>query len=136
MFFSLFVYRSPGQLIGSGSPLGLKLQKFLVTYISLLPEEIKSMCSKEFFKKCINFKNLFLIYWLWAPSYGCYIQYYPKSFLFPGYTDCQNYTSVHCNWAHTFAFVCNLLPVLTWVDGSNFRMCAAVADFFNCFYSI
>ncbi|KAB1270790.1 putative methyltransferase TARBP1 [Camelus dromedarius] len=33
--------RSPGQLIGSGSPLGLKLQKFLVAYISLLPEEIK-----------------------------------------------------------------------------------------------
>jgi len=24
--------------------LGLKLQKFLVTYVSLLPEEIKSMC--------------------------------------------------------------------------------------------
>ncbi|XP_023404919.2 probable methyltransferase TARBP1 isoform X1 [Loxodonta africana] len=34
--------RSPGQLMGSGSPLGLKLQKFLVTYISLLPEEIKN----------------------------------------------------------------------------------------------
>uniref|UniRef100_A0A8C0WPD4 TARBP1 domain-containing protein n=1 Tax=Castor canadensis TaxID=51338 RepID=A0A8C0WPD4_CASCN len=34
--------RSPGQLVGSGSPLGLKLQKFLVTYVSLLPEEVKS----------------------------------------------------------------------------------------------
>ncbi|XP_023096163.2 probable methyltransferase TARBP1 isoform X3 [Felis catus] len=42
--------RSPGQLIGSGSPLGLKLQKFLVTYISLLPEEIKS----SFLLKCIQ----------------------------------------------------------------------------------
>lgn len=43
MFFSPFVHRSPGQLLGSGSPLGLKLQKFLVTYVSLLPEETKSM---------------------------------------------------------------------------------------------
>ncbi|XP_051024530.1 probable methyltransferase TARBP1 [Acomys russatus] len=34
--------RSPGQLLGSGSPLGLKLQKFLVTYVSILAEEIKS----------------------------------------------------------------------------------------------
>ncbi|GAB5578353.1 probable methyltransferase TARBP1 isoform X6 [Prionailurus iriomotensis] len=41
--------RSPGQLIGSGSPLGLKLQKFLVTYISLLPEEIKNGCSSVYY---------------------------------------------------------------------------------------
>ncbi|XP_036684376.1 probable methyltransferase TARBP1 isoform X1 [Balaenoptera musculus] len=43
--------RSPGQLIGSGSPLGLKLQKFLVTYISLLPEEIKSGFLLKFIQK-------------------------------------------------------------------------------------
>uniref|UniRef100_A0A8D2A6V5 tRNA (guanosine(18)-2'-O)-methyltransferase TARBP1 n=1 Tax=Sus scrofa TaxID=9823 RepID=A0A8D2A6V5_PIG len=41
--FSPEFSESPGQLIGSGSPLGLKLQKFLVTYISLLPEEIKDV---------------------------------------------------------------------------------------------
>ncbi|XP_036210400.1 probable methyltransferase TARBP1 isoform X3 [Myotis myotis] len=34
--------RSPGQQIGSGSPLGLKLQRFLAAYVSLLPEELKS----------------------------------------------------------------------------------------------
>ncbi|XP_069854217.1 probable methyltransferase TARBP1 isoform X1 [Dipodomys merriami] len=33
--------RSPSQLVGSGSPLGLKLQTFLVTYVSLLPEDTK-----------------------------------------------------------------------------------------------
>ncbi|XP_070348540.1 probable methyltransferase TARBP1 isoform X1 [Equus asinus] len=43
--------RSPGQLIGSGSPLGLKLQKFLVTFISLLPEEIKSSFLLRFIQK-------------------------------------------------------------------------------------
>ncbi|XP_042636578.1 probable methyltransferase TARBP1 [Orycteropus afer afer] len=43
--------RSPGQLIGTGSPLGLKLQKFLVTYISLLPEEIKSNFLLKFIQK-------------------------------------------------------------------------------------
>ncbi|ELK05092.1 Putative methyltransferase TARBP1 [Pteropus alecto] len=43
--------RSPGQLIGSGSPLGLKLQKFLVTYTSLLPEEIKSGFLLKFIQK-------------------------------------------------------------------------------------
>ncbi|XP_057591947.1 probable methyltransferase TARBP1 isoform X2 [Hippopotamus amphibius kiboko] len=43
--------RSPGQLMGSGSPLGLKLQKFLVTYISLLPEEIKSSFLLKFIQK-------------------------------------------------------------------------------------
>ncbi|XP_040098655.1 probable methyltransferase TARBP1 isoform X2 [Oryx dammah] len=43
--------RSPGQLIGSVSPLGLKLQKFLVTYISFLPEEIKSSFLLKFIQK-------------------------------------------------------------------------------------
>ncbi|XP_058525343.1 probable methyltransferase TARBP1 isoform X1 [Ochotona princeps] len=43
--------RSPGQLIGSGSPLGLKLQKFLVTYISLLPEERKSGFLLQFIQR-------------------------------------------------------------------------------------
>ncbi|XP_077879195.1 tRNA (guanosine(18)-2'-O)-methyltransferase TARBP1 isoform X1 [Ictidomys tridecemlineatus] len=43
--------RSPGQLVGSGSPLGLKLQKFLVTYVSLLPEEIKSGFLLRFLQK-------------------------------------------------------------------------------------
>ncbi|XP_047376102.1 probable methyltransferase TARBP1 isoform X3 [Sciurus carolinensis] len=43
--------RSPGQLVGSGSPLGLKLQKFLVTYVSLLPEEIKSGFLLKFLQK-------------------------------------------------------------------------------------
>ncbi|KAI5937470.1 putative methyltransferase TARBP1 [Manis javanica] len=43
--------RSPGQLIGSDSPLGLKLQKFLVSYISLLPEEIKNSFLLSFIQK-------------------------------------------------------------------------------------
>ncbi|XP_006868650.1 PREDICTED: probable methyltransferase TARBP1 [Chrysochloris asiatica] len=43
--------RSPGQLIGSGSPLGMKLQKFLVTYVSLLPEEIKKSFLLKFIQK-------------------------------------------------------------------------------------
>lgn len=43
--------RSPGQLIGSVSPLGLKLQKFLVTYISFLPEEIKSSFLLKFIQR-------------------------------------------------------------------------------------
>ncbi|XP_053461750.1 probable methyltransferase TARBP1 isoform X2 [Nycticebus coucang] len=43
--------RSPGHPIGSGSALGLKLQKFLVTYISLLPEEIKSSFLLKFIQK-------------------------------------------------------------------------------------
>uniref|UniRef100_A0A452RQX8 TAR (HIV-1) RNA binding protein 1 n=1 Tax=Ursus americanus TaxID=9643 RepID=A0A452RQX8_URSAM len=47
---SLYI-RSPGQLIGSGSPLGLKLQKFLATYVSLLPEEIKSSFLLKFIQK-------------------------------------------------------------------------------------
>ncbi|XP_026359932.2 probable methyltransferase TARBP1 isoform X1 [Ursus arctos] len=47
---SLYI-RSPGQLIGSGSPLGLKLQKFLATYVSFLPEEIKSSFLLKFIQK-------------------------------------------------------------------------------------
>ncbi|XP_037677137.1 probable methyltransferase TARBP1 isoform X3 [Choloepus didactylus] len=43
--------RSSGQLIGSGSPLGFKLQKFLVTYISLLPEEVKGSFLLKFIQK-------------------------------------------------------------------------------------
>ncbi|XP_060047959.1 probable methyltransferase TARBP1 isoform X2 [Erinaceus europaeus] len=43
--------RFPGQLIGSASPLGLKLQKFLVTYVSLLSEEIKSSFLFKFIQK-------------------------------------------------------------------------------------
>ncbi|XP_016055329.1 PREDICTED: probable methyltransferase TARBP1 isoform X3 [Miniopterus natalensis] len=43
--------RSPGQLIGSGSPLGFKLQRFLVTYTSLLPEELKSSFLLKFIQK-------------------------------------------------------------------------------------
>ncbi|KAK7816150.1 hypothetical protein U0070_023633, partial [Myodes glareolus] len=43
--------RSPGQLLGSGSPLGLKLQMFLVTYVSLLPEEAKSRFLLKFIQR-------------------------------------------------------------------------------------
>ncbi|XP_066091428.1 probable methyltransferase TARBP1 isoform X3 [Saccopteryx bilineata] len=43
--------RSPGQPIGSGSPLGLKLERFLVTYISLLPKELKSSFLFKFIQK-------------------------------------------------------------------------------------
>ncbi|KAL1785122.1 putative methyltransferase TARBP1 [Sigmodon hispidus] len=43
--------RSPGQLLGSGSPLGLKLQKFLVTYVSLLPEEMKGHFLLQFIQR-------------------------------------------------------------------------------------
>ncbi|XP_074241435.1 putative methyltransferase TARBP1 isoform X2 [Saimiri boliviensis] len=43
--------RSSDQPIGSCSPLGLKLQKFLVAYISLLPEEIKSSFLLKFIRK-------------------------------------------------------------------------------------
>ncbi|KAM6218336.1 LOW QUALITY PROTEIN: putative methyltransferase TARBP1 [Rhynchocyon petersi] len=43
--------RDPGQLIGSGSPLGLKLQNFLVIYVSLLPEEVKSSFLLKFIQK-------------------------------------------------------------------------------------
>ncbi|KAM5300648.1 putative methyltransferase TARBP1 isoform 3-T4 [Glossophaga mutica] len=43
--------RCPGQLMGSGSPLGWKLQRFLVTYVSLLPEELKSSFLLNFIRK-------------------------------------------------------------------------------------
>ncbi|KAM8814473.1 putative methyltransferase TARBP1 isoform 2-T2 [Rhynchonycteris naso] len=43
--------RSPGQPIGSGSPLGLKLERFLVAYISLLPKELKSSFLFKFIQK-------------------------------------------------------------------------------------
>ncbi|KAM5235039.1 putative methyltransferase TARBP1 [Ctenodactylus gundi] len=43
--------RSPGQLAGSASPLGLKLQKFFVTYVSILPEEIKSSFLLKFLQR-------------------------------------------------------------------------------------
>ncbi|XP_043856325.1 probable methyltransferase TARBP1 isoform X2 [Dromiciops gliroides] len=43
--------RSPGQKIGSCSPLGMKLQTFLVTYVSLLPEDIKNSFLLKFIKK-------------------------------------------------------------------------------------
>ncbi|XP_013360164.1 PREDICTED: probable methyltransferase TARBP1 isoform X2 [Chinchilla lanigera] len=46
--------RSSGQPIGSGSPLGLKLEKFLVTYVSLLPEEMKSNFLLKFLQKMSN----------------------------------------------------------------------------------
>ncbi|XP_027626659.1 LOW QUALITY PROTEIN: probable methyltransferase TARBP1 [Tupaia chinensis] len=43
--------RSPGQPAGSAAPLGCKLQTFLVTYVSLLPEEIKSSFLLSFIRK-------------------------------------------------------------------------------------
>lgn len=35
--------RMPGQSIGACPPLGMRLQKFLATYLTLLPEEEKGM---------------------------------------------------------------------------------------------
>ncbi|XP_067391938.1 probable methyltransferase TARBP1 isoform X2 [Emydura macquarii macquarii] len=43
--------RSPGQLIGACPPLGMKLQKFLSTYFTLLPEEEKSSFLLKFIQK-------------------------------------------------------------------------------------
>nr|XP_025039886.1 probable methyltransferase TARBP1 [Pelodiscus sinensis] len=43
--------RSPGQLIGACPPLGMKLQKFLSTYLTLLPEEEKSSFLLKFIQK-------------------------------------------------------------------------------------
>ncbi|XP_048193359.1 LOW QUALITY PROTEIN: probable methyltransferase TARBP1 [Perognathus longimembris pacificus] len=43
--------RSPGQPLGSGSPLGLKLQMFLVTYVSLLPEDVKRSFLLKFLQR-------------------------------------------------------------------------------------
>uniref|UniRef100_A0A8C8SFK9 tRNA (guanosine(18)-2'-O)-methyltransferase TARBP1 n=1 Tax=Pelusios castaneus TaxID=367368 RepID=A0A8C8SFK9_9SAUR len=43
--------RSPGQLIGACPPLGMKLQKFLSTYLTLLPKEEKSSFLLKFIQK-------------------------------------------------------------------------------------
>ncbi|XP_068920945.1 probable methyltransferase TARBP1 isoform X3 [Petaurus breviceps papuanus] len=43
--------RFPGHRIGSCSPLGMKLQTFLVTYVSLLSEDTKSSFLLKFIKK-------------------------------------------------------------------------------------
>ncbi|XP_014379351.1 probable methyltransferase TARBP1 isoform X1 [Alligator sinensis] len=43
--------RSPGQLIGACPPIGIKLQKFLVAYLTLLPEEEKSSFLLKFIQK-------------------------------------------------------------------------------------
>ncbi|XP_072503614.1 probable methyltransferase TARBP1 isoform X1 [Notamacropus eugenii] len=43
--------RSPGHKIGTCSPLGMKLQTFLVTYVSLLSEDVKSSFLLKFIKK-------------------------------------------------------------------------------------
>uniref|UniRef100_A0A674K313 tRNA (guanosine(18)-2'-O)-methyltransferase TARBP1 n=1 Tax=Terrapene triunguis TaxID=2587831 RepID=A0A674K313_9SAUR len=43
--------RSPGQLIGACPPLGMKLQKFLSTYLTLLPEEERSSFLLKFIQK-------------------------------------------------------------------------------------
>uniref|UniRef100_A0A8C8SF42 tRNA (guanosine(18)-2'-O)-methyltransferase TARBP1 n=1 Tax=Pelusios castaneus TaxID=367368 RepID=A0A8C8SF42_9SAUR len=43
--------RSPGQLIGACPPLGMKLQKFLSTYLTLLPKEEKSIFLLKFIQK-------------------------------------------------------------------------------------
>uniref|UniRef100_A0A7M4FFR7 TAR (HIV-1) RNA binding protein 1 n=1 Tax=Crocodylus porosus TaxID=8502 RepID=A0A7M4FFR7_CROPO len=43
--------RSPGQLIGACPPIGIKLQKFLVAYLTLLSEEEKSSFLLKFIQK-------------------------------------------------------------------------------------
>uniref|UniRef100_A0A8C3FDV0 TAR (HIV-1) RNA binding protein 1 n=1 Tax=Chrysemys picta bellii TaxID=8478 RepID=A0A8C3FDV0_CHRPI len=43
--------RSPGQLIGACPPLGVKLQKFLSIYLTLLPEEERSTFLLKFIQK-------------------------------------------------------------------------------------
>uniref|UniRef100_A0A8C3H7W3 TAR (HIV-1) RNA binding protein 1 n=1 Tax=Chrysemys picta bellii TaxID=8478 RepID=A0A8C3H7W3_CHRPI len=43
--------RSPGQLIGACPPLGVKLQKFLSIYLTLLPEEERSSFLLKFIQK-------------------------------------------------------------------------------------
>ncbi|NWI93242.1 TARB1 methyltransferase, partial [Pitta sordida] len=43
--------RTPGQLIGTCPPLGLRLQKFLATYLVLLPEEEKGSFLLKFIQK-------------------------------------------------------------------------------------
>ncbi|NXG28118.1 TARB1 methyltransferase, partial [Dromaius novaehollandiae] len=43
--------RTPGQLIGACPPLGLRLQKFLATYLMLLPDEEKGIFLLKFIQK-------------------------------------------------------------------------------------
>ncbi|NWX86252.1 TARB1 methyltransferase, partial [Nothoprocta pentlandii] len=43
--------RTPGQLMGACPPLGLKLQKFLATYVMLLPDEEKGIFLLKFIQK-------------------------------------------------------------------------------------
>uniref|UniRef100_A0A7M4FGM8 TAR (HIV-1) RNA binding protein 1 n=1 Tax=Crocodylus porosus TaxID=8502 RepID=A0A7M4FGM8_CROPO len=49
--FCFLPYRSPGQLIGACPPIGIKLQKFLVAYLTLLSEEEKSIFLLKFIQK-------------------------------------------------------------------------------------
>uniref|UniRef100_A0A8C5UKP8 tRNA (guanosine(18)-2'-O)-methyltransferase TARBP1 n=1 Tax=Malurus cyaneus samueli TaxID=2593467 RepID=A0A8C5UKP8_9PASS len=46
--------RTPGQLIGACPPLGMRLQKFLATYLALLPEEEKGSFLLKFIQKMTN----------------------------------------------------------------------------------
>ncbi|XP_069708434.1 probable methyltransferase TARBP1 isoform X2 [Phaenicophaeus curvirostris] len=43
--------RAPGQLVGACPPLGMRLQKFLATYVMLLPEEEKGSFLLKFIQK-------------------------------------------------------------------------------------
>ncbi|NWY38321.1 TARB1 methyltransferase, partial [Sylvia atricapilla] len=43
--------RTPGQTVGACPPLGMKLQKFLATYLALLPEEEKGIFLLKFIQK-------------------------------------------------------------------------------------
>ncbi|NXY47169.1 TARB1 methyltransferase, partial [Ceuthmochares aereus] len=43
--------RAPGQLVGACPPLGMRLQKFLATYLMLLPEEEKGIFLLKFIQK-------------------------------------------------------------------------------------
>uniref|UniRef100_A0A8V0XVE4 tRNA (guanosine(18)-2'-O)-methyltransferase TARBP1 n=1 Tax=Gallus gallus TaxID=9031 RepID=A0A8V0XVE4_CHICK len=46
--------RTPGQLMGACPPLGMRLQKFLTTYVMLLPEEEKGGFLLKFIQKMTN----------------------------------------------------------------------------------
>ncbi|NWX23654.1 TARB1 methyltransferase, partial [Aegotheles bennettii] len=48
---SSFYSRTPGQLMGACPPLGMRLQKFLATYLMLLPEEEKGIFLLKFIQK-------------------------------------------------------------------------------------
>ncbi|NWI47461.1 TARB1 methyltransferase, partial [Picathartes gymnocephalus] len=48
---SSFYSRTPGQTIGASPPLGMRLQKFLATYLTLLPEEEKGIFLLKFIQK-------------------------------------------------------------------------------------